>query len=286
MRDGVTRFLLEALDIRGAVVHLDTTWRSLQAGRAYGPAAAQLLGQLAGLAALLTAQAKSPGRLTFQMTGHGPVSMLLADCTPAEGELRLRGLAKAPAELALAPPAHLFADGRLAMTLDYGPGTTPYQSIVPVEGEDLVAVFEGFLAQSDQTATRLLLHATPDWVGGIFLQKLPGADQADPDGWNRVNHLLHTLKGEELGMPVETLLTRLFAEEQVRLFPLQPVRHHAPRDEAKILAMLESLGHEEVSAMMAQDGEIVIIDEIGNHEYRFGPSLLQQLFDHGGPTLH
>ena len=86
MKDGVSRFLLENLDIRGAMVQLGPTWQSLQAGRGYGPVGTTLLGQMAALATLLTAQSKTPGRLTFQMSGQGPVKMLLADCTPADGE--------------------------------------------------------------------------------------------------------------------------------------------------------------------------------------------------------
>ena len=71
----VRRFLFEHLDIRGAVVHLGDTWQQMQEGRNYQPTVAQLLGELAAVTALIAAQLKQPGRLTFQLRGGGPIQM-------------------------------------------------------------------------------------------------------------------------------------------------------------------------------------------------------------------
>ena len=100
----VQRFLLEDLDIRGAVVRLTDVWQAMQATRNYPPAVARLLGEMSAVSAVIAGNLKQPGRLTFQISGHGPVSLLVIDCAET---LNLRGYAKAdsaPATGTLPPP--------------------------------------------------------------------------------------------------------------------------------------------------------------------------------------
>jgi molecular chaperone Hsp33 len=42
--------------------------------------------------------------------------------------------------------------------------------------------------------------------------------------------------------------------------------------------MLISLGREEVEATLAEQGEIVVTDDICNQQYRFGPEDVKRLF--------
>jgi molecular chaperone Hsp33 len=281
--DSVERFLFEDLDIRGALVRLGPAWRRMHAGRGYADAVRDLLGELTAVTAIIGCNLKSPGRLTFHLRGHGPVRLLVVDC---DEQLRLRGLAKAPADLAPAPLGELFGDGQLALTLDTNAARQPWQSIVPLDGYSVASVFEHYLMQSEQAPSRLWLMADAAHACGLFLQKLPDADVCDPDGWNRIQQLAATVTPAELTLPAETLLTRLFPEEDIRLFAPRTVAYHCPRDEEKVLAMLRSLGREEIEATLAEQGEIVINDDICRQEYRYGPELLDLLFPPAPPTLH
>ncbi|MDX9995120.1 MAG: Hsp33 family molecular chaperone HslO [Rhodocyclaceae bacterium] len=276
--DYVRRFLFEQLDIRGAIVALGNAWHEMHAGRDDPPAVTALLGELAVVTALIAGNLKTPGRLTFQLQGHGLVSLLLVDC---DEQLRLRGTARLRTDAAV-PPAptfhELLGDGQLVLTLQTGFGD-PYQSIVPLTGDSLTEVFEHYLVQSEQQPARLFLTATDDFAGGLFLQKLPDADARDPDGWNRIGHLAATLRPAELAEPAGGLLMRLFPEEDIRLFDPRPVRYHCPRDEEKVLAMLKSLGRDELVAALAEQGEIAVEDDICRQHYRYGPDILPRLFD-------
>jgi molecular chaperone Hsp33 len=275
MIDAIRRFLIEGLDIRGAVVRLGPAWQAMQAGRGYGPPERGLLGELAAITALIGSNLKQPGRITFQMQGHGPVRMLLVDC---DEQLRIRGLAKTEGDVPATGVPELLGDGQLVLNLQTNASTQPYQSYVPLEGNSVAEIFEHYLAQSEQTPTRLWLMANADHACGLFLQKLPGADAADADGWNRVQHLAGTVRPDELTLPAESLLARLFPEETLRLFAPQPVAYHCPRDEEKVMNMLRTLGREEIEEMLAEHDEIVIQDDVCNHEYRFGREVLSQLF--------
>lgn len=274
--DSVRRFLFEDLDIRGAVVSLGNAWHEMQAGRKNPPAVNRLLGELTAVTALIAGNLKAPGRLTFQLQGHGPVTLLLVVC---DEQLRLRGTARHADGVPPAPTfTELLGDGQLILTLQTNLGD-PWQSIVPIFGDSLAEAFESYLAQSEQQPAFLRLTATDDFAGGLFLQKLPDADVKDPDGWNRITHLAATLRPQELAEPAANLLMRLFPEENIRLFDPRPVRYHCPQDEEKVLAMLKSLGRAEVEAALAEQGELVIEDDICRHSYRYGADIVPKLFD-------
>jgi len=274
--DRVRSFLFEQLDIRGAWVQLGAAWRAMTAGRNYPEPALELLGQLAGVTTLIAANLKQAGRLTFQLRGEGPVSLLVMDC---DEQLRLRGMARASANLASGSLPALLGDGALTLTLDTADMRQPYQSHVPLQGDTLAAVFEHYLAQSEQAPTRLWLAASRETAAGLFLQALPGAAARDADGWNRVQILADTVRaGELLDLGAIKLIERLFPEEDVRVYDPRPVSYHCPYDPTKIYAMLHSVGRAECEAIIAERGEIRVHDDICNHEYVLDAAAAEALF--------
>lgn len=299
--DNLHRFLFEDLDIRGALVSLGSVWHQLQLERELPPAVTALLGELAAVATLIAGQLKTPGRITLQLQGKGLVSLLLVDC---DEQLRLRGMARlrqeggavppaptirneeAPGGTSSFPPAPTFAeligDGQLVLTLDTA-GKTPYMSIVPLVGNCLSEVFTHYLIQSEQLPAWLILGANETFAAGLFLQKLPNADRRDADGWHRILHLATTLTREELTKPAANLLMRVFIEEDIRLFKPRPVSYHCPRNEDKVLAMLKSLGKDELEATLAAEGSINVEDEMCRQSYHYGPEIIARLFGSESP---
>ena len=278
----IQRFLLEDLDIRGAVVRLTDVWQAMQSGRDYPKVVARLLGEMSAVSAVIAGNLKQPGRLTFQVTGHGPVSLLVVDCAET---LNLRGYAKADSVPTGSTLGELVGDGRLQLSLDIEGLDQPYQSLVPLEGDSIAEVFEHYLAQSEQQPARLWLAGSAQAAVALFVQKLPGADAKDLDGWSRVQQLANTVREDELlGLDAEALLRRLFAEENVRLFEARRVTHDWPADPEKIAEMLRALGEDEVRAVLEEHGEVVVHDDLSNHTYRFDRGDVDALFR--PPTLH
>jgi len=279
--DYVQRFLFEDLDIRGRLVCLTGAWRRMIEGRAYPAPVAELLGHSAALAAMLGANRKNAGgnsgRITLQVQGSGPVRLLVADCAAG---MKLRGMAQfAPEAAALAGAGKLVGDGKLAVTMEDGSSGQIYQSIVPLEGDSLAAIFERFLVQSEQIASFLKLHASGEAICGLLLEKLPGADARDEDGWNRVTHLAATLTlGETINAQPYDLLVKLFPEELLRVFRLDPVEYHCPFDVQNVERVLRGLGRDEVESILAEQGQVVIRNEMCNHEYRFDRATVETLF--------
>ncbi|HUN67694.1 MAG TPA: Hsp33 family molecular chaperone HslO [Burkholderiales bacterium] len=279
--DYVQRFLFEDLDIRGRLVCLTGAWRRMTEGRGYPAHIAELLGHSTALAALLGANRKlsgqASGRVTLQVQGSGPIKLLVADCASA---MKIRGMAQYARELPLgAGIGGLLGDGRLAVTLEDGSSGQIYQSIVPLEGESLAAIFEHYLAQSEQLTSFLRLQASADAVCGLLLEKLPGADARDADGWNRVTRLADTLAlAETVHAQPYDLLVKLFPEELLRVFRIDPVAYHCPFDVQNVERVLRGLGRDEVESILAEQGEVVVRNEMCNHEYRFDRATVETLF--------
>lgn len=272
----VRPFLFEHLDIRGAFVRLREVWQSLRHNRDYPAPASRLLGEMSAVTALIAANLKQPGRMSFQLKGAGPVSLLVLDC---DEQLRMRGLARAEPGIGDAPVPDLLGHGQLALTLDAAGMRQPYQSLVPLDGDGIAAIFEHYLARSEQLPTRLILATDDDTAAGLFLQKLPDADRRDPDGWQRVQILADTVRPDELTqLPITQLIARLFPEEDVRLFDPRPVSYHCPEDWEKVETMLRSLGQAECESVLREQGEIHIQDEICGRDYRFDADRVAALF--------
>jgi len=64
----------------------------------------------------------------------------------------------------------------------------------------------------------------------------------------------------------------------MRVFRLYAVEYHCPYDADKVKEMLRGLGREEVEAILAEQGEVVIRNEMCNHEYRFDAQAIERLF--------
>lgn len=286
--DYLQRFLLDDLDIRGAIVRIGPVWEKMQVGRNYPAPVAELLGEMCATTLLISSNLKQTGRLTIQLRGSGPVSLLVIDCNE---QLHMRGMAKCATEVAPGPAPELLGHGQLLLSLDMPSMREPYQSLVPLDGNNIAEIFEHYLKQSEQLPSRFFLAASADGAAGIFLQKLPTADQCDPDGWARIEALASTVTAEELQLlAADELLLRLFHEETVRIFDAQRVAHDCPEDWEKVRSMLRSLGREEVDAVLLEHGEVVIHDDICNHEYRFDAQAIDELFRampaDNPPTLH
>lgn len=272
--DLLHRFVLERAGVRGALVRLSSAWNAV-AGRAdYPPALRDLLGQGLAASALLTANIKVDGQLSLELKSTGALRMLFAECTD---DGRLRGLARRdedstfPEQLDLAD----LPQAVLAITLGDVERGHRYQGLVELKSTTLAGNLEGYFAQSEQLPTRLLLAADADRAVGLMLQKLPGEGghdlEVEADGWNRIEHLLATVKQEELlQVSSKTLLYRLFHEESVSLFEPQALRFGCSCSTQRVEEMLRGLGTDEVDATLAEhEGELEVICEFCAQAYRF-----------------
>jgi len=265
--DTLHRFLFEAAPIRGELTHLEDTWQTALARHDYPPLLRGMMGELVAAASLLAATLKLNGSLILQIQGRGAIRLLVVECT---GDLTLRATAKWNGDLASGNVAELIGDGHFVITLDPQDGGTPYQGIVPVEGDSVAQMLESYMARSEQLATRLWLAADETTAAGLLLQRLPDQPEQDADAWSRVTQLADTLKAEELlKLPAPYLLHRLYHEEDVRLFDAQSVAFSCSCSRGNVERMLRMLGRAEADSVLAEQGSIEVHCEFCNQRYVF-----------------
>lgn len=273
-RDTRQRFLFEHLPVRGELVHLDQTWQTLLDRRNYPPPLRQLLGEALAATALLAAVLKAGGLLTLQIQGNGPVRLLVVQGT---GDT-LRATANWTGELNAAPLDELCGDGQLIITLDPGQGGEQYQGVVELSGTSLAAALEHYFDRSEQLPTRLLLSADAHSAAGLLIQRLPGV-LADADAWNRIEQLSATLTAAELlHLDNRTLLYRLFNEDELRLFEAESLSFRCNCSQERAVAMLRSLGQDEVREVLSEEGEISVDCEFCGMRYAFDAVDAEGLF--------
>ena len=280
--DFLQRFHLERAHVRGVLVRLDDSWRQVRARADYPAPVQALLAKTLAASALLTGNIKFEGALSIQLKSRGAVPLLFAECSH---DGRLRGLARWHGDVP--GDFNLNATGEepiLAITIENSTSGQRYQGLVPVEDADLAVLFERYFERSEQLPTRIVLAAAGDRCAGLMLQQLPidAADEADPDAWNRVGVLLGTLSPEELlRLPAEQLLLRLFHEETVRVHAARPLTFGCRCSRERVAGMLQSLGREEASAAVREDGFAEVTCEFCNSHYRFDRVDIEQLFSSG-----
>ncbi|MFT8233603.1 Hsp33 family molecular chaperone HslO [Pseudomonas guariconensis] len=283
--DFTQRFIFDDRDIRGEWVALEQSYADVLARHPYPQPVAVLLGELMAATALLVGALKFDGLLVLQARSHGPIPLLMVECS---SDRDIRGMARYEADQipADATLAQLMPDGHLTLTIDPVKGQR-YQGTVDLDGANLSECFTNYFVQSQQLNTRFWLDAKGGKARGLLLQQLPVDRQRDEEeregSWQHVVALAGTLKPEEWSLDNETLLHRLYHEDAVRLFDIEPLRFHCSCSRERSGNALVSLGEEDAKALVEECGGKVEIDcQFCNERYFFDASDVAQLFAGGG----
>jgi len=279
--DRVIGFTIADRGARGRIVRLDAVLGEILAAHAYPDPIASLLAEALVLTALLGSLFRpEDGQLTVQAKGKGgPVTLLVADYRKGA----IRGYASQdldrrfpPAETAASQAlGGMFGTGHLVITLDRTNAAERYQGIVELGSESLEAAAQGYFQNSEQLPTLVRLASAKDangrWIaGGMILQHMARAEDGatrllldtDNADWDHVSALGSTLSAEEitdLVLPLETLLWRLFHEDEVRVLPPLPVTRGCRCSLDHIRQVLGQFPEDERAEMRNADG-IVSVD--------------------------
>jgi molecular chaperone Hsp33 len=273
--DTIQRFIFDQAPISGRIVHLDATWRAVLERRKYPGPVRNLLGEFMAAAALLTSTLKFEGRMIIQAQGHGPIKLLVVECS---SERTLRGLAQWEGDIVDGSLPQLLGNGRLVITIEPRKGKERYQGIVELSGDSVAEALECYFTRSEQLATRLWLTANGTQAAGFLLQQLPGGHVED-ESWNRAAHLAATLTTTEmLDLPAPELLHRLYHEDDIRLFEGAPMSFRCSCSRDRVEGVLRMLGPDEVRSILSERGAVDVDCEFCGGHYRFDAVDTAQLF--------
>lgn len=269
-RDTIHRFLFARHDVRGELVQIDHSYQQLIQHHQYPPVVARLLGELMAVTSLLTATLKFAGHINVQLQGNGgPINFMTVN---GSHQQQLRGVARVSEEQISATelPALFGSRASLIITLTPQDGER-YQGVVGLTEASLAANIEQYFAQSEQLATRLWLTADEHagTAAGLLLQSLPGEHQ-DSSDFSHLATLANTVTDQELtALPVTQLLHRLYHEEDVELYPPQPVAFYCGCSRERTAEALRTVPREELEQILAEDGELKLTCDYCLTEYRY-----------------
>lgn len=291
MSDTLQRFLFEQAPVRGACVQLTATWQAILERHEYPKPVRDLLGQTMVAAVLLSSTLKFKGKMTLQMTGEGPLKLLMVECSDGHA---LRGVAQCDDDISETEFDAMLGQGRLVMTLDPDEGKERYQSIVNLHGTSLAEALGDYLIRSEQLDTRLWLSADLQHAGGLLIQKLPAEwHDEEQELWDRVSHLSATIKDSELlNLSQQEIVHRLYHEEDVRIFETEPLCFRCSCTRDRVTNMLKSLGYAEVKSIIEEQGAVNVACEFCNQKYDYDIVDIEQIFaddvagEQGNVTRH
>ena len=278
--DVFQRFMLDELDIRGELVRLSSSYMDATKTRNYPPAIKNLLGQTIAASILLTGTLKFSGRLSIHARGEGPLQLLMAEATD---QRKFRAIANWSNTIEEdASLGDMLGSAQLAITIDPEQGAR-YQGIVPLERETLSDCIAHYFELSEQLDTFLLLGADEDGAYGLLLQKMPGNEKVtDQDGWNRIIQLAKTLTIDELASnDNETILFRLFHEEKLLPYELEPVKFECSCSKERTSASIATLGKDEALEILESEASISVDCQFCGEHYEFDRNEVNQLFNLG-----
>jgi molecular chaperone Hsp33 len=299
--DFILPFDLPKAGVRGRLVRLDASSGRALSAHALPEAAARVAGEALALSALLGSALKLDGRLTLQTKSDGPLDLVTVDYYGGtEEKLRgVRAFGRLDRDRFAARTEKNFAalagEGMLAITIEPRIGGSTYQGITKLSPEGLAASAQTYFAQSEQLPTAIRLAAAPLFVagdksphwraGGIMLQMTPETvkpgvapeEITTSDDWERLSLLLRTIEDVELvdtALSPESLLWRLFHEDEVRVHPGEPIAFRCDCDGARIARILRGYTAAERQGLADEDGIIRASCEFCGTVHEITPEVL------------
>ena len=273
-----TRFILDQLPLRGVHVNLEQVWQHIVGQKSYPAPIARALGELVAAGALLAANLKFDGTFILQVQGTGVLKLLVAEAT---SEQTCRGTARFDDSVEIADDASLQdlmgEQGQFVLTLQPRQGEM-WQGIVGLQGTSIAQMLANYLAQSEQLDSDLILAADDKQAVGMMVQRLAGQDMARED-WQYVESLLQTVNQDELlHTTANTLLYRLFHEQEVRVFEPEHLEFACTCSHEKVGNMLLLLGGQEVGQILLEQGSVEIACDFCQQKYVFDEEDVKTLF--------
>ncbi|TMO61397.1 Hsp33 family molecular chaperone HslO [Pseudoalteromonas aurantia] len=278
--DLLHRYIFDELDVRGELVQISQTFNDIVAGHDYPEPVKHLLGELLVATSLLTATLKFEGDIAVQLQGDGPVKYAVIN---GDHQQNMRGIARMQSEVMGSRISDLMGHGHMVITITPIKGER-YQGIVPLTKDTLAECIEDYFTQSEQLTTRLWFATQTDTdnvkAAGLFLQVLPVNKEKSQQDFTHLEALSHTVKDEELlELDAQTVLTRLYHEDNPQLFEPQEINFVCGCSRDKTIAALVNVGQEALLEDVQAQGEVVISCHYCLTDYRFDEQDIRNIFN-------
>ena len=252
------------------------------------PVATAALGRLLAAGSMMGSDLKGEGAsVTLRIKGDGPLGTLLV---VADNQGNVRGSVQNPqADLPIR------ADGKLDVGGAVGHSGTltvikdlnmkePYVGSVELLGGEIAEDLASYFVESEQIPTACGLGVLVDRdrsvlrAGGYLIQLLPGAEEGLIDkieaGVRRVGSVSHALSR---GLDAQGLLEEVLSDFQLEVLETHPVEYRCSCSRERVSRALISMGREELSSLIAEQGQADLSCQFCDKVYHFSKEELEGL---------
>ena len=290
-KDKLHRFIFENTDIRGNYVKLSHTIEEATQHQVLPQNLHAILGELMVASSLLASTLKLDGSLTLQIQTNGPLKLLIAECN---GNLGMRGTVKWRGAIESLAPIDLIKEGHFIITLIQKNAKTPYQGIVPMEGNSISELLENYMIRSEQIQTKLWIYSQNDIFHGLLIQKLPfnsSAEELNQDEmknvWERIvesaNQSFSELRPE---LEVSEILQNVFSSETIRLYDPTHLGFACSCSKKSVENMLQLIGKEECNSIIEEQASITIHCDFCNECYQYSEDEVDFVFNESNNSVN
>jgi len=289
-KDTLHRFIFEDTDIRGNYVKLNHTIEEATQHQALPQNIHIALGELMIASSLLASTLKLDGSLTLQIQTNGPLKLLIAECNE---NLGIRGTVKWNGPIESIAPIDLIKEGHFIITLIQKNAKTPYQGIVPMEGNSISELLENYMLRSEQIQTKLWIHSQENIFHGILIQKLPfnsSAEALDHDAmisaWEDIvmsaDKSFKTIHPE---LEASKILQTIFSSETIRLFDPSYPNFACSCSKKSVENMLRLIGKKECESIIEEQSSITIHCDFCNECYKYSEDEVEFIFNESEDSI-
>jgi len=268
--DVLNRYLFADKHARGELVQLSKTYQEIIALHDYPQGVQTLLGELVAATCLLTATLKFEGEITVQLQGDGPVGYMSVN---GDHNQKMRGIARLAEKTEVEGLRALIGKGTMVITIRPLKGEA-YQGVVALDQETLADCLAHYFEVSEQIPTKIWLFndVKNAKVAGSLIQLLPDGEDKEKQvsDFEHLCQLTNTIKSEEIfSLDAQTLLYRLYHQEEVRLFDPQEVSYQCSCSEEKCLTAIGQVSPSELKSIIAEEGFVTMTCDFCLTTYKF-----------------
>ncbi len=266
MTNTIQSFLLNDLNIRGVLVHIDSAWQEVLARRSYPAAITTILGEASVANLLMSSHIKFNGKLTLQLQSDGDLRLLVVQ---SDNQHRFRALARYQEPMPSGGGLRAMAqNGVIIISIEAEVGDQPYQGLISLDSDSIAENIETYFNQSEQLQTVLILRADAERAAGLLLQAMPDGS-AGTDDWQRLRYVGETLSLAECdNTDSQTMIKRLFAEDDVITYPERNIQFVCSCSDERTFGMLTALSNDELQEIIDKAEDVVIDCDFCGKRYR------------------
>ena len=287
MADQIIRVLAKGAPVKASVITArDMVERARQIHKTLPTATAALGRALMGCSMMGNQLKEEHGSVTLQIKGNGALGTITA---VADSEGNARGYVQNPAA---DPPRK--KNGKLDVGAAVGIGALtvikdiglkePYVGTVPLVTGEIAEDLTTYFVESEQIpsacALGVLINTDQSVLcaGGYLIQLLPGAGEevisSIEAGVARVGSVTEALHS---GLDAEGLLRQVLSDFQLEIVERQEVEYRCYCSRDRVTRALISMGREEMSAMIREQGKAELTCQFCDKVYRYSREELEEL---------